>query len=63
MKTHPYLACDRVYAIAGQNKLIALYLSTLTCAKLVISFYFLSGLNPNREFPVYDIPSRTAHAE
>jgi len=56
MKTHPDLACDRAYAVSGKNKLIALYLSTLACAKLVISCYFISGLNPDRGFPVMISP-------
>jgi len=42
MKPHPYLACDRVYAVTGRNKLIVLCLSSLICAKTIISYYFIS---------------------
>ena len=63
MKTHPYLACDRVYAVTGRNKLITLCLTTLMCAKAVTGYYFISGMNPDRGFTVYDIPSRIAHVE
>jgi len=63
MKTHPYLACDRVYAVAGRNKLIVLYLSILICAKAVTGYYFISGLNTDRMFTAYDIPSCIAYVE
>ena len=61
MNTHPYFAYDRVYAVAGRNKIIALYLIFLICAKAVTGYYFISGLRANGRFAVYGIHSRTAH--
>jgi len=53
MKPHPYLACDRVYAITGRNRLFGLYLSSLICAKAVVSYYYVSGFHPNGRFTVW----------
>ena len=61
MKPHPYLACDRVYAVAGRNKFIGLFLSSLICAKAVTGYYFISGLRTDSTFTVYGIPSCAAH--
>jgi hypothetical protein len=52
MKTHPHMACDRVYAVSGRNKLIGLFLSSLICAKAVTGYYFISGLRTNGTFTV-----------
>ena len=52
MKIHPYLACDRVYAVTGQNKPIGLYLSSMICAEAVTGYYFISGLHINGGFTV-----------
>jgi len=61
MRTHPYLACGRVYAVARRNKLITLYLLSLICAKAATAFYFISQMRVNSTFTVYDIPSRPTH--
>ena len=52
MKPHPYLACDRVYAVTGRNRPLSLYLSSLICTKAVVGYYYVSGFRPNGWFTV-----------
>lgn len=54
-KVYPYLVSHRVYAVTGRNKLIALYLSSLMCAKAVTGYYFISEMHTNCRFIVYGI--------
>lgn len=54
-KVYPYLVFHRVYAVTGRNKLIALYLSSLMCAKAVTGYYFISAMDTNCRFTVHSI--------
>jgi hypothetical protein len=50
MRTHPDLAYDRVYAVTNRNKPLALFLSSLICAKAITACVYISTISVNGKF-------------
>ena len=57
----PDSACDRVYAVSGRNKLVALCLSCLICAKGITGYLWIAHMRTNSAFIVCGVPWRVTH--